>query len=93
VQSCIPVQIITRNENNVLKMFLLMIFFSFCRQIVHETKYEGMKKCDSAVERMKALNDSVKYTALDRKLSAGNAVESFEGFDLIVDATDNFEAR
>jgi molybdopterin/thiamine biosynthesis adenylyltransferase len=52
-----------------------------------------MKKCDSAVERMKALNDSVKYTALDRKLSAGNAFECFEGFDLIVDATDNFEAR
>ena len=52
-----------------------------------------MKKCDSAVARMKALNSSVKYTALDRKLSAGNAIECFEGFDLIVDATDNFEAR
>lgn len=52
-----------------------------------------MKKCDSAVARMKALNDSIKYTAIDRKLSAENAVECFTGFDVIVDATDNFEAR
>lgn len=42
---------------------------------------------------MKALNDSIKYTALDLKLSAENAMESFAEFDVIVDATDNFQAR
>ena len=52
-----------------------------------------MKKCLSAVKRMKALNDSIKYTALDLKLSAENAMESFAEFDVIVDATDNFQAR
>lgn len=52
-----------------------------------------MKKCDSAVAHMKGINDSIKITALDRKLSAKNAIESFEEYDLIVDATDNFEAR
>ena len=43
--------------------------------------------------RMKVLNDSIKCTALDLKLSAENALESFAEFDVIVDATDNFQAR
>ena len=63
------------------------------RQIIHDTRNEGMKKCLSAVMRMKVLNDSIKYTALDLKLSAENALESFAEFDVIVDATDNFQAR
>ena len=42
---------------------------------------------------MKALNDQLKYTAIDCKLSAENAVENFKNYDLIVDATDNFNAR
>ena len=65
----------------------------FERQIIHDTRNEGMKKCLSAIMRMKVLNDSIKYTALDLKLSAENAFESFVGFDVIVDATDNFQAR
>lgn len=42
---------------------------------------------------MRALNNSIKYTSLDRKLTTENAIESFIPYDLIVDATDNFEAR
>ena len=42
---------------------------------------------------MKALNDQLKYTAIDCKLSSENAVENFKNYDLIVDATDNFNAR
>ena len=42
---------------------------------------------------MKALNDKINYTTWDRKLTPDNAMESFKDFDLIVDATDNFEAR
>lgn len=42
---------------------------------------------------MKALNDQLKYTAIDCKLSSENAVENFKNYDLIVDATDNFAAR
>jgi sulfur-carrier protein adenylyltransferase/sulfurtransferase len=42
---------------------------------------------------MKALNDQLKYTAIDCKLSSENAVENFKNYDLVVDATDNFNAR
>ena len=52
-----------------------------------------MKKCDSAVARMRALNDSILYTALDKKLSTDNAIECILPYDTVVDATDNFEAR
>ena len=52
-----------------------------------------MKKCNSAVERMRALNDSILYTALDKKITTDNAVQCILPYDLVVDATDNFEAR
>lgn len=42
---------------------------------------------------MKALNDELRYTAVDCKLSTANALEHFRDYNLIVDATDNFEAR
>ena len=61
--------------------------------MIHSTPSQRTKKCDSAITRLRAINDSIKYTALDRKLSPGNVIDSFHGFDVIVDATDNFEAR
>lgn len=42
---------------------------------------------------MRALNDRLRYTAIDCKLSSENAVKNFKNYDLIVDATDNFAAR
>jgi molybdopterin/thiamine biosynthesis adenylyltransferase len=42
---------------------------------------------------MMALNPLIHCSAIDIKLTTDNAVESFKEFDVIVDATDNFEAR
>ena len=66
---------------------------SIYRQIIHDKKAVNKKKCISAVEKMKALNDELRYTAIDCKLSTANALEHFRDYNLIVDATDNFEAR
>ena len=66
---------------------------SINRQIIHDKKTVNKKKCISAVEKMKALNDELIYTAIDCKLGTANALEHFRNYNLIVDATDNFEAR
>ena len=66
---------------------------SIFRQIIHDTNAVNTKKCVSAVTKMKALNDQLRYTAIDSRISSANAVEHFWNYDLIVDATDNFEAR
>jgi molybdopterin/thiamine biosynthesis adenylyltransferase len=42
---------------------------------------------------MKALNPLIQCTAIDIKLTTDNAIDCFKEFDVIVDATDNFEAR
>mmetsp|Transcript_30962 Transcript_30962/g.29575 ORF Transcript_30962/g.29575 Transcript_30962/m.29575 type:complete len:535 (-) Transcript_30962:3-1607(-) len=63
------------------------------RQIIHDSASVKTKKCDSAVARMKALNPLIRCSAIDIKLTTDNAIDNFKEFDVIVDATDNFEAR
>ncbi len=47
----------------------------------------------SAIERLLELNSSLNHVAFEEKLSTDNAVRIISGYDLVVDATDNFEAR
>lgn len=54
---------------------------------------EKIYKCESAINSMRNLNNEIRYTAIKEKLTSENALRVFENFDLIVDATDNFEAR
>ena len=63
------------------------------RQILHWEKDLGRKKCDSAVEKLKALNSDVILEALDSTISNSNAVDLVGDADIIVDAMDNFETR
>jgi molybdopterin/thiamine biosynthesis adenylyltransferase len=63
------------------------------RQILHWEKDLGRRKCDSAVEKLKALNSDVILDALDITISDSNAGELVGSADLIVDAMDNFETR
>jgi adenylyltransferase/sulfurtransferase len=66
---------------------------TYIRQIIHDSASVKTKKCDSAVARMKALNPLIRCSAIDIKLTTDNAIDHFKEFDVIVDATDNFEAR
>jgi adenylyltransferase/sulfurtransferase len=63
------------------------------RQILHWEKDLGRRKCDSAVEKLKALNSEVILDPLDITINDSNAGELVGSADLIVDAMDNFDTR
>ena len=52
-----------------------------------------MCKALSAAASMEALNPLVKVTAVLERLTDRNATDIFRGVDVVVDATDNFDAR
>lgn len=63
------------------------------RQILHWDKDIGRKKVDSAAEKLGQLNKGIKIEAIEETISEKNVAELVEGFDVIVDAMDNLEAR
>jgi adenylyltransferase/sulfurtransferase len=63
------------------------------RQILHGTADIGRSKLDSARDRLHDINPHVHVEGFPVRLSAENAREIAEGFDVIVDGTDNFATR
>ncbi len=63
------------------------------RQILHSTSTVGQSKLDSAEARLLNLNPYTKIERYDTRLSAENALEIIEGYDVVVDGTDNFGTR
>lgn len=63
------------------------------RQILHNLDRVGMRKVDSAKQTLSALNPDLKVNTYDTRLGAENVLEIFEGYDVIVDGTDNFPTR
>jgi sulfur-carrier protein adenylyltransferase/sulfurtransferase len=63
------------------------------RQILHSTEELGKPKVDSAARRLRALNPDVQIRTYQTKLSSDNALEIFDGYDIVVDGTDNFATR
>ena len=63
------------------------------RQIVHSTADVGRSKLESARARLNALNPEVSIETFDARLSASNALSLVQGFDIVLDGTDNFTAR
>lgn len=63
------------------------------RQIIHGTSDVGRSKVLSARDAIADLNPLVTVLMHDTRLDAGNAVELFSGYDLILDGTDNFATR
>ena len=63
------------------------------RQVLHGTRDVGRSKLDSARDRLADLNPRVHVEGFPVRLTASNAREIAEGFDLIVDGTDNFGTR
>lgn len=62
------------------------------RQTLYETGGVGQPKLDLAMARLHAINPGLRLEP-QPKLSPGTAHDVIKGYDLIVDATDNFEAR
>ncbi|HEX9546177.1 MAG TPA: molybdopterin-synthase adenylyltransferase MoeB [Acidimicrobiales bacterium] len=63
------------------------------RQLLHNMDRIGERKVDSAKKTLTALNPDVSVVTYDVRLGADNVLSIFEGYDVIVDGTDNFPTR
>jgi len=63
------------------------------RQIIHDAANVGRSKLDSARERLEAMNPDVQVETFDAAIKASNAAAILDGWDVVVDGTDNFGAR
>jgi len=63
------------------------------RQVLHDTRWLGKPKLESACDRLRALNPHVDVQTFEERLTSENALRIFEGFDVVIDGTDNFATR
>lgn len=63
------------------------------RQILHSTPRLGELKVESAERTLRDLNPHVEVQTYPQRLTAANAGQLLDGWDLVIDATDNFETR
>ncbi len=63
------------------------------RQILHNVDRIGERKVDSAKKTLTALNPDVDVVTYDVRFGADNILEIIDGYDVIVDGTDNFPTR
>ena len=64
------------------------------RQILHNLERVGERKVDSAKKTLTAINPDVDVVTYDIRLGADNVLQILgEGWDVIVDGTDNFPTR
>jgi len=63
------------------------------RQILHNMDRIGDRKVDSAKKTLTALNPDTNVVTYDTRLGADNILDIIDGYDVIVDGTDNFPTR
>ena len=63
------------------------------RQILHNMDRIGDRKVDSAKKTLTLLNPDVNVVTYDQRLGADNVLDIIDGYDIIVDGTDNFPTR
>jgi molybdopterin/thiamine biosynthesis adenylyltransferase/rhodanese-related sulfurtransferase len=63
------------------------------RQILHNLDRIGDRKVDSAKKTIALLNPDVNVVTYDTRLGADNIMDIIDGYDVIVDGTDNFPTR
>lgn len=63
------------------------------RQIIHFSADVGQKKTDSAAAKIAGLNPEVEVVKHEERVTIDNAAELIGGYDVVIDATDNFTAR
>src|SRR6204780_3540429 len=63
------------------------------RQILHNMDRVGDRKVDSAKKTLTMLNPDVNVVTYDVRLGADNILDIIDGYDAIVDGTDNFPTR
>jgi len=63
------------------------------RQILHTDDRVGTPKVESARQTLQALNPAVEVIAHEERLDASNVDRLLEGYDVVVDGSDNFSTR
>ena len=63
------------------------------RQILHNDDRIGQAKVDSARRTLQALNPAVSVATYSERLTSANVERIFEGYDVVVDGSDNFPTR
>jgi sulfur-carrier protein adenylyltransferase/sulfurtransferase len=63
------------------------------RQVLHNMDRVGERKVDSAKKTITLLNPDVDVATYDVRLGADNILDIIDGYDVIVDGTDNFPTR
>ncbi len=63
------------------------------RQILHNLDRIGDRKVDSAKKTLTFMNPDVTVVTYDTRLGADNILSIIDGYDVIVDGTDNFPTR
>ena len=63
------------------------------RQVVHDTASVGRPKTSSARQRLARLNPDVQVEEFPFRLDRHNALSTLEGWDVVVDGSDNFPTR
>ncbi|OYR64034.1 SAMP-activating enzyme E1 [Halorubrum ezzemoulense] len=63
------------------------------RQVIHGDDDVGRKKVDSAAEFVADLNPDVDVERHELRVTPDNIEELIDGYDFVVDGTDNFETR
>jgi sulfur-carrier protein adenylyltransferase/sulfurtransferase len=63
------------------------------RQILYSANDVGKNKAITAVEKLSILNPFIQLTAYPDHLTAENAAELINSYDLVIDGSDNFETR
>jgi adenylyltransferase/sulfurtransferase len=68
-------------------------FSNLQRQVIHGTSRLGDLKVDSARDRLLDINPDIEVEVYNELFTSENALEIAEGYDLILDGTDNFPTR
>jgi sulfur-carrier protein adenylyltransferase/sulfurtransferase len=63
------------------------------RQVLYDASSVGRPKLEVARERLNALNPHVEIALFPERLTRENALGILEGFDVVLDGTDNFATR
>jgi len=73
--------------------FDVVDFTNLQRQVIHGTADVGKSKLASAQATLREINPNVEVMGYAARLTSENALQLCEGFDIIVDGTDNFPTR
>nr|YP_009315019.1 Molybdopterin biosynthesis protein [Scinaia undulata]SCW23474.1 Molybdopterin biosynthesis protein [Scinaia undulata] len=63
------------------------------RQIIYERNNVGMPKVSSAKTRIKGINCQCKINTYNTKLNNSNAIDIIKQYNIVIDSTDNLNAR